>query len=257
MTTPPPPGTTPPPPPPTGTGPLPSDEPTRWWSRPQPLWLTIAIAVVALTVGVAIGTADPGDDAASATTDTTEPAETERDTTEADDVEQEPTTTTEEAPTTTRPPRTTTTPPTTSPEEGTRDNPYEVGTPLITTDGVEVTVTGVNPEAAAAIAAENRFNDPEPDGMRYVMVNLAVTNSSDEPIRPWLELQVNAIGSLNQVHETCRAVLPDSIRDAPELYPGGAASGNECVVVPEEELLDGSLLIMVAPRFGDPVFIRP
>jgi hypothetical protein len=213
-------------------------------------------------VGVAIGTTTDPDE-----TSTASAAGPEASTEDVDDEGQ--VTSTTGAPTTTRPPRTTTTRPTRTtttrptttttrpPDEGTRENPFAMGTPLITNRGLEVTVNGVDPEAAGAIAAANRFNDPAPDGMRFVMVNLAVTNSGDEPITPWLAVRVNAIGSRNQVHERCRGVLPDSLNDAPQLYPGGSASGNVCVVVPEEELMDGSLLIMVGPSFGDPVFIRP
>lgn len=222
--------------------------PRRWWARSVPLWAVALIALVGVGFGTVIGAAD--DDtvaAAGEPTATTEPGDEEYPQ-PADDR-------------TTRPPRTTTTRPTTTtttaPEGGTRENPFPLGTPLVSSDGVELVITGVDFDAAAAIASENMFNDEAPVGMRYVMVNSAVVNSSDEPIRPSWEIRVNAIGSQNRVHESCRAVLPNDLMNAPQLYPGGSASGNECVVVPQEEIDDGSLLLMVAPRFGDPVFVRP
>jgi hypothetical protein len=235
--------------------PSPGDAPgvsadARWWSRPVPLWAVALIAFLGVGLGTVIGAADDDPVAAAG-----EPIAT---TDPGDEAAPSPS---EDRTTTTRPPRTTTTRPatttTTAPEGGTRENPFPVGTPLVTSDGVELVIAGVDLDAAAAIAAENMFNDEAPAGMRYVIVNIAVVNSSDEPIRPSWEIRVNAIGSQNRVHESCRAVLPNDLMNAPQLYPGGSASGNECVVVPQEEIDDGSLLLMVAPRFGDPVFVRP
>lgn len=211
----------------------------------MPVWAVGLIAVVALALGLAI---DASDD---------EPAADAAETANAD----RPTSTRPERTTTTRPRRTTTTKSTTTtvptPERGTRDNPFDWGTPLVTSEGIEVTLVGIDLDPAAAIAAENMFNDPAPAGTRYILIRTDIVNNSDEPINPGWAVRVNAIGSQNRVHENCWEVIPNSLTNAPELYPGGSASGNVCVTVPEEEVSDDSLLLMVAPMFGDPVFVRP
>lgn len=220
----------------------------------MPLWTLLVTAVLALGLGLAAGSGgDDAEEEASATTSSSEqrPA---GDNDSASSTTSPWLTTTREVTTTTTRPATTTT---TVPEVGTRENPYAPGTPLVTTDGVKVSVTSVNLDATGAVMAENQFNDPPPDGERYILVSLNVMNGSDEPITPWIKVDVSAIGSANRVHDDCYAVEPDALSDAPELYPGGSASGNVCLVVPSNEVDDGSLLIMVAPMFGDPVFVRP
>jgi hypothetical protein len=120
-------------------------------------------------------------------------------------------------------------------------------TPVVSLDGNE------------AVAGANQFNDPPPSGMRYILVHLTFLNGTDEPVTPWVAVDVGAIGSQNAVHSSndCGAVTPEALFDAPEIYPGGTAAGNVCVLVPEVEIADGSLLIMIGPSFGEPVFLRP
>lgn len=142
-------------------------------------------------------------------------------------------------------------------DAGTRANPFPIGTPLETTRGIGIVVQSVDLNGDAAIAGENRFNDPPAPGNRFVLVNVKVTNNSDEPVVPWVSIDVEAIGSANQVRGSCTAVIPDALFNAPEIYPGGETSGNVCVEVPIAEIDDGSLLLLVAPSFGDPVFVKP
>lgn len=89
------------------------------------------------------------------------------------------------------------------------------------------------------------------------MVNVLVANNTDEPFRPWIRVDVEGIGSANQVRGRCSEVLPDSLSDAPEIYPGGETSGNVCVEVPIAEIDDGSFLLLVSVGRGNPVFVQP
>lgn len=222
--------------------------------HPVPLWTLLVTAVLALGLGLAAGGGgDDPEEAASVTASSNEQRSDGNNDSASSTTAPRSTTTRVTTTTTTRPATTTTA----APEAGTRENPFAPGTPLVTTDGVEVSVASVNLDATGAVMAENQFNDPPPDGERYILVSLNVMNGSDEPINPWIKVDVSAIGSANRVHDDCYAVEPDALSDAPELYPGGSASGNVCLVVPSNEVDDGSLLIMVAPMFGDPVFVRP
>ena len=140
---------------------------------------------------------------------------------------------------------------------GTRTDPFPVGTPLETSNGIGLVVQSVDLNGDAAVAGVNRFNDPPAPGNRFVLVNVKVTNNSDEPLVPWLSIDVEAIGSANQVRVRCSAVIPDALFDAPDIYPGGETSGNVCVEAPIAEIDDGSLLLLVAASYGDPVFVNP
>lgn len=236
--------------------PVPSAQPHTkpgFWKKPVPLWAVILIGLGAWIIGgsFARATLEDTQESSRDTVAQQEPNRSNNNETQASSGEVNETTTTSVATTTTKATTTTVT------KAGTRENPHGLGTPLSTKDGVEVVVNSVDFEAEHAITAENRFNDPAEPGFRYILVNLSITNNSSKPIQPWLEVNVEAIGSQNQVHSDCRAVVPDDIFHAPELYPGGTASGNECVLVPEEEVADGSLVIMISSMFGDPVFVSP
>jgi hypothetical protein len=144
-----------------------------------------------------------------------------------------------------------------APEAGTRDNPFPVGAPLVSSNGVRLVVESVDFNGDGAVAAANMFNDPPTPGSRYVLVNVLVANNTDEPFRPWIRVDVEGIGSANQVRGRCSEVLPDSLSDAPEIYPGGETSGNVCVEVPIAEIDDGSFLLLVSVGRGNPVFVQP
>lgn len=233
-----------PPPPPSSPG-----DRRRWKT-----WQLAASAGVSLLLGIGIGAASSGEDP----DETVASGDTARTTVDrSGDADDEPAQTTEPRRTTTTRPATTTT---TLPDEGTRENPFALGTPLVSDSGVEVTVNSVDFDAAAAIAAENMFNDPAPAGMRYALVNLTITNTSDEPIDTGFEISVSMIGSANRLYDFsngyCSAVIPNSLNDGGQLFTGGTFTGNECLVVPEAEVADGSLLVGIAAGFGDPVFVR-
>jgi hypothetical protein len=150
---------------------------------------------------------------------------------------------------------TTTTPP--APAAGSRENPFALGTPLTTDDGLQIVVNSVDLDAGPEVAAENQFNEPAPAGFRFVMANVSITNNTAGPVTPWIELDFAALGSQNVVHSShdVSVVAPEDLTSTPELYPGGSASGNEVIAVPEAEITDGSLLLMVSPSLGDPVFV--
>ena len=53
----------------------------------------------------------------------------------------------------------------------------------------------------------------------------------------------------------CNAVIPEPMTDSGELFPGGSFAGNECRVVPEAEVADGSLVVAVSSALGERVFV--
>ncbi|MDT9592647.1 DUF4190 domain-containing protein [Nocardioides zeae] len=104
----------------------------------------------------------------------------------------------------------------------------------------EVTVSAVDVEADAAIAAANQFN-PAPDG-RYVLATLDVTYVGADEGTPWMDLTTTFVGSdaRNYDEYSCDAVTPNAGYDQPTLTPGGRATFDVC--------FDVSLAALTAPQ---------
>ena len=140
-------------------------------------------------------------------------------------------------------PTSTTTPAPTSTAGSTKDNPLPFGQSLVTPDGIKVSVTGmVEGDSAWNIIKEaNQFNAAPEAGMKYVMINLNVTNisSSKEP-RTVSKSDFALVGSSNKVFNTFDKVitLKNSGTYTPldaSLYHGGSASGWATYYVPSSE----------------------
>ena len=134
---------------------------------------------------------------------------------------------------------------------GTRNNPLPIGE-TVSSDDWEITL-GTPYEAGAEIAAENPFNDPPEPGMEYWIVPVTATYTGDETGTPWVDIQVNFVGSENRTYNgfDCAVVIPNSLNDVGALYRNGVAEGNKCVTVPAGA--DG-LWSVTAGVMGDPVF---
>ena len=126
-----------------------------------------------------------------------------------------------------------------------------LGGAILTPSGREVRVLDVDNDAWPAVEAENSFNDPPKAGKRMVLIAVEVTNRStqDETISASVG-DFSLTGSNNAVYDpydedsTC-GIIPDELRG--ELFPDGAASGNVCFQVPEDET---GLILIVDPFFS-------
>jgi hypothetical protein len=110
-------------------------------------------------------------------------------------------------------------------------------------DGFRVTVTAVDLEADAAVAAESPENLP-PSG-RYVLVSGTVENVSDVPQSVYFGLNVAYLSSAGGLHDefSCFATVAGAARDAPELAPGESADVRWCLDVPVAEVGGGSVQV--------------
>src|SRR5690606_17465378 len=116
-------------------------------------------------------------------------------------------------------------------EEGSRSNPYPIGT-VVANSEWEVSL-GEPREGWAEIRERNSFNDPPADGMEYHLVPLSVTYVGADSAVPWLELTVEFVGDDARTYTGRCGVIPDDLMDVDALYEGGSAEGNVCVEVPE------------------------
>ncbi|MCH8565435.1 hypothetical protein LTH96_06835 [Nesterenkonia sp. LB17] len=129
-------------------------------------------------------------------------------------------------------------------DEGTRDNPLPLGESVSHEDW-EVTINSVSPNADDAIAAENEFNDPAPEGQSYMLVNMTATYLGDDSDSPMMAAELAYVtGTGETISDYDFAVVaPDAFDSLVELYNGGSETGNVALAVPNDD--DGTLRVRV------------
>lgn len=140
-------------------------------------------------------------------------------------------------------------------EEGSRANPYPIGTELSSSEWT-VVINGVDLDATEAVLAENEFNDPPEDGNLYILVNLTVSYTGDDPEGsiPWTTIAyVTAGGNTINTFDSF-AVAPDSFDEMGTLYEGASTTGNKVLEVPADGVSDGVLEVRV-DMLADKVFV--
>ena len=116
-----------------------------------------------------------------------------------------------------------------TPKPGSREDPLPIGQPA---SNQEWTVAlGQPAESWSLVAAENQFNEPPPSGMEFWMVPVRATYTGPSTGNVW-EVSVKFVGADNRTYSENCGVIPRPLTDVGELYPGGVAEGNVCVVVP-------------------------
>lgn len=127
---------------------------------------------------------------------------------------------------------------------GTRENPLELGTTIEMGDWT-VTVTDVTLDATDTVLAENQFNESPVDGRQFVMFNVDATYEGDDSGTAWVDLSWAVVGADGNTFGTSTddycGVIPDSLQDTGETFPGGEVSGNVCVSV-ESDQIDGATI---------------
>lgn len=145
-----------------------------------------------------------------------------------------------------------------APALGSRTNPYPMGYNFALGDWSFRTGTS-DTDAWPEIALENMFNDAPLPGWSYVMVPVTFTYVGATSARPWLATDVDFLGSNNVVYngfsdQSC-GVIPNDADNISDLYPGGAATGNECAVVPTSVIEGGKWRIRTDSAYGIERFV--
>lgn len=129
-------------------------------------------------------------------------------------------------------------------EEGTRANPYPIGTDI--TDGDwTVTINSVNLDAAAAIKDENIFNEEPDPGTVYILVNMTATYNGTAPegASPWTSVEYVTVDG-NTITNTDKFIIAPSEFDASRtLYEGASITGNKALQVPADTAGEGVLAV--------------
>ncbi|MCQ1957845.1 hypothetical protein NNX39_15220 [Arthrobacter sp. zg-Y826] len=141
-------------------------------------------------------------------------------------------------------------------QEGTRANPYSVGS-VIENDEWRIVVNSVTLAATDAVLAANQFNEPPAEGSEYILVNYSATYLGDDangqmPGLVSLEY-VTADGTTVNSYDNYASVA-EPFDSSSTLYTNGTATGNVAFQVPTATAGEG--VLAVRPSFvGDKVFI--
>ncbi|RHA39359.1 hypothetical protein, partial [Cellulomonas rhizosphaerae] len=118
-----------------------------------------------------------------------------------------------------------------------RTDPFAPGSVLsLTSYGAMIGATDVN--ATNRVLAENRYNDVPPPGWTYVLAPVAVCYMAESGSgTPWLDLDVEFIGSDGRTYDDGYNVTPSDIYDLGDLYaPNGCGSFYAAALVPRSVL---------------------
>lgn len=135
--------------------------------------------------------------------------------------------------------------------DGTRTNPYPLGTTIAGSDW-QVTVNSYAADATAEVLAANMFNEAPAAGNVYTMANVTITYTGAESGTAF-EITVDCVSAGGNVIGTYdnNAVAPSPI-GLDELYNGASVTGN---YVFEVAAGDAGLLRVQPGLFSDEVFV--
>jgi hypothetical protein len=117
-----------------------------------------------------------------------------------------------------------------------RLDPIEVGTPVDVGEGWTLTVTSPAIDITDAVAAENQFNDPPPDGFRFVAVDVEYGYDGAAAAASPFEVSTRMVGDGNAALTKGCGVIPEPVDTFADVFAGGAASGSICWVTPVEDV---------------------
>src|SRR5690606_25256535 len=94
------------------------------------------------------------------------------------------------------------------------------------------------------------FNEPPGEGEQFYMARVEATYDGPESSTFWIDMSLKAVGDSSVAYEgfdgSC-GVVPDSLIDAGETFPGGTIEGNVCWKVHSDDL--GSLVMIAEESF--------
>lgn len=143
--------------------------------------------------------------------------------------------------------------------EGTRDNPFPIGTTVVASelgeDTWEITLGQPVLNATDVVLAENEFNEAPEDGFQYAVVPMTVTYLGSDSADPWFDINlefVSAAGTTHTEFDTFAVGPAPAFSDINELFPGATAEGNWTMLIPIDNAESGTWRVYT--NFGDAVF---
>ena len=128
-----------------------------------------------------------------------------------------------------------------------RLNQVSLGSPGDIGDDWTLTVDTPMVDITDAVMAENRFNDPPPDGYRFVAADITLTYNGDAKASGF-DVTINASGDSNVQYGTNCGVTPSDIDLYVDVFSEGTISGTTCFVAQADDM--GSEFIYAGTGYG-------
>ncbi len=129
-----------------------------------------------------------------------------------------------------------------------RLSPISVGTTTNVGDGWTLTVTSPAQDITDLVLTENQFNDPPPEGTRFVGVGVSFGYGRDGSGNAF-ETTVGAVGAGNVALAEEWGVVPGEVDVFADIFAGGTADGLLCFVTPIDDV--GSLTLYSSELLDD------
>ena len=124
--------------------------------------------------------------------------------------------------------------------------PIAIGTSVTVAKGWDVKVNSAQLNADAELKAANSFQTPDP-GSQFVTVNVSVTNNSDKPASPLMNVKFSILPTTGiAIDDSFAAQVANEFSSTAQMQPGATATGVLVYEVP-------SALIAGAVLLGEPV----
>jgi hypothetical protein len=138
---------------------------------------------------------------------------------------------------------------------GDRSNPVPVGAVADIGSGWRLQILNVNPDAAAAVAAENGFNEPPPAGSTLTLITVALGYFGVDDPKSAFDTTISAVGAGNVELSGDCGVVPQELDSFGEIFAGGVVVGNICFVTTPQDA--AALQVYASGDFfgGDQVFL--
>jgi hypothetical protein len=129
-----------------------------------------------------------------------------------------------------------------------RTAPTPIGTPADVGGGWKMTISAPASDITDSVLAENQFNDPPPDGFRFVGVGVTYAFDGAGSASGY-ELNTQAVGATNVALARNCGVFSSEIDLNSDIFSGGSVSGSICFVVPAA---DPALVLYATASFDAP-----
>jgi hypothetical protein len=129
---------------------------------------------------------------------------------------------------------------------GTRGNPAPIGATASIGDW-DVTITNVDRDATARVLEANMFNDEPVEGRSFVLWEVEAIYTGTESATAWIDLNWKIVGAAGNsfgsgMDDYC-GVIPNSINDKGETFPGAVVTGNVCIAAESAQVDGGTILV--------------
>ncbi len=109
--------------------------------------------------------------------------------------------------------------------------PTALGTAVDLGEGWTMTVTGAARDITDLVMTENQFNDPAPEGFRFIGVDVIYSYSGTEAASAY-QVTSKVVGDDNLELSANCGVVPGEVDNYSDVFAGGSVAGTICFVVP-------------------------